>query len=372
MAEIYKPKNQVQNYDAMKRWLVSSGSKLNNFNEGARLAVLLEAVSTIASETGLDFYTALKAAIPTAVYNGFGFTAKPGTAAAGTLIFGRNVATGVAVTIPLGTTIVLNGIQFTTTAAGSIPISATESAPIAAQCGQIGIDGNIAINAISTLAGQGSFISQPAGCDYCYNPVIFTGGTEIESEADRMARFNLFVASLARAQVTGLMSGALTVTGIIAATVVENTPTLGWNTVYADDGTGTLTPTKKAAIEKVLNGDPLDRVNYPGYRAAGIQLLVLAPNVVNINFTVDIKLLTTSVADPAMVIAEATTALETYVNTLRLGMDVILTEIVKQVKEANSEIYDMSFSTPTTNTTISATQLARTGTVVVTSSYVTI
>jgi len=372
MAEIYKQKTFLQIYDAMKRYLVGESSALNNFNTGSRLSVLLEAVALVLAQTHNDFYQGLKIAIPTSVYNAFDFERNLGIAAAGTIEFTRSSPATEDYTIPIGTAIVLNGIKFETTAVGSILTGNTSSGNINAQCSVVGVDGNISSGAIDTSLGQGSFVNQPDGVEAATNNVAFTGGTNEESDEDRISRFRLFVNSLPRSTVQGLIAGALSVDGVVSATVVENNPTLGWVTIYADDGTGTLSTALKEEIEKVINGDPNDTANYLGYRPAGVLVQVLAPTVQSVDVTVDIKILDSSLSDPADLKSLAQTAIENYVNTLRLGYDVIITEIIHVIKEAHNDIYDVDVTLPAANVTITDDKVARTGTVTVTHSIVSI
>ncbi len=49
--EIYKPKTQIQIYDALKKYQTGESSTLNNFNTGARLPVLTEGFSLILAQT---------------------------------------------------------------------------------------------------------------------------------------------------------------------------------------------------------------------------------------------------------------------------------------------------------------------------------
>lgn len=370
MAIIYKPKTFIQIYDAMKRWLIGASSKLNNFNIGARLSVLLEAIASMIGETNNDYYQALKKAIPTSVYNAFDFEKKAGVQSSGKLEFTRGVAATKDYIVPVGTAIMLNGIKFATIVVGEISTGNISTGQLESQCEEIGKDGNIAMNAIDTLIGQGSFINQPDGVEACKNPVSFSGGTEEETDDERIERFRIYIQSLSKSTVQGLISGTLNVDGIISASIVEHYPSPGWNTIYADDGTGALSAIMKAEIEKVINGDSADYENYPGYRAAGIQVQVLPPDVQSIDFTFDLKILNTSLADPTDLISNAQNALETYVNTLELGMDVILTEAIKLMKNSNSEIYDISFTAPIGNTIITANKLARTGVITPTYSIV--
>ena len=157
---IYKPKTYLQVYDGLKRYLIGESSTLNNFNAGARLNTLLEAISLIISQTNSDYYQGLKSAIPVSVYNAFDFERKEGTKASGTLEFKRETPAGQNYPIAIGTSIIIDGIKYETVASGQINNGSTSSGNVAAQCTIVGTSGNIAALAIDTLIGQGSFVNQ--------------------------------------------------------------------------------------------------------------------------------------------------------------------------------------------------------------------
>ena len=370
MSVIFEVKTFSQIYEAMKKYLVGESSTLNNFNTGARLNTLLEGIAIIGAKAYLDFYQAMRKGIPTSIYDGFGFEKLDGNNASGKLKFGVSNPAISDLVIPAGTAVIINGINFETVEAGLIVLGETESLGINARCTLVGAQGNIAYGAIDTRIGQGSFINQPNSIEYCYNSIAFAGGTEEESDDARIQRFNAFINSLARSTSQGLLSAALSVPGVVSASLIENFPTYGWITIYADDGTGVLDPSVKSQILKVINGDPNDPVNYPGYRAAGIQVQVLAPIVQTVNINAQIKILNTALSDDSYLISLSITAIEQYVNSLGLGQDVILSEIVTNVQNAHSDIYDVTITVPASNVTITSERLARTGTVVVTSTRV--
>lgn len=372
MAEIYRPKTFLQLYDAMRRYLIGESSTYTNFNTGSRLRVLLESIALIISQTHNDFYQGLKIAIPVSTYNAFDFERKAGVAASGSLEFTRSTPAGQDYTIPIGTAILLNGIRYETLVSGSITTGNTSSGNISAQCAQAGVDGNVSNGAIDTSLGQGSFVNQPDGVEACTNNVAFSGGTDQESDEDRIERFRTYISSLARSPVQGLIAGTLSVSGIVSASIVESSPSSGWVTIYADDGTGTLSAPLKTEVEKVINGDLTDPDDYPGYRAAGIQVRVLGPTVQTVNVTADIKILNTSLSDPTTLKSLVQTAIETYINTLRIGEDVIVSEIIAVSKDSHQDVYDIDVTVPAANVSITSDKVARTGTVTITHSIVTI
>jgi len=365
MSAIYQPKTNDQIFDALKRYLVANNSALNNFNTGSRLATILEGVSLVSSETQNDFYQGLLKAIPIAIYAGFNFARLPGIKASGYLVFSRSTAATQDYPIAIGTQIILNGIKFETIAVGSILNGATDSAPIATQCTIVGTQGNISMGAIDTLVGQGSFINQPAGVESCSNVTAFTNGTDEESDAARAQRFLLFINSLARSTVKGVLYAALSVEGIKSVSLVENLPDYGWITIYADDGTGTLPPDKQTLIEKIINGDQNDFANYPGYRAAGISLVVTAPTVHQINITGQLYILSSGQLTDAQYISLASSAIQTYTNSLKIGKQWILSEAITVAMNSHRDIYDFQVSTPTGNVSVLANEEAKTNSITI-------
>jgi hypothetical protein len=361
MAEIYTVKTFDQLYQAQKKYLIGKSSTLNNFNDGSRLNTVIEANSLVISETQEDFFQALKSSIPAAVYNGWGFQKKDGSKASGKLVFSRSAVASEAYPIPIGTAIILNGIKYETIEAGSIEIGQQNSDQILAQSSTASINNNISVNAIDTLAGFGSFVNQPTGIESATNPVAFSGGTNEELESERVARFRNYVNSLAKAPKSGILSGVQSLQGIKSATVLDNYPSDGWVSIYADDGSGSLSLEKQEEIENIINGVETDFENYPGYKAAGIYIQVLAPTTYLIDIEADVTVLNSSVLTNAEIENLATTAIQNYTNTLQLGDDWVKSEAVTAVQNSNPDIYDIVISVPAADkVSIFASQLAKT------------
>ncbi|KKL04389.1 hypothetical protein LCGC14_2616540, partial [marine sediment metagenome] len=104
-------------------------------------------------------------------------------------------------------------------------------------------------------------------------------------------------------------------------------------------------------------------VSNPGYKAAGINIQVLAPTKV----TQDVTVVVTD--DGAL--SEATMkynieqAISNYINNLWLGGDIIRNSLIKVIMAVDG-VDDISLTTPATNITINFNQIARTGTITVT------
>lgn len=367
MAEIFTVKTFDQLHQSQKRYLVGKSSNLTNFNDGGRTNTIIEAVGLVNAETQEDFFRALKKAIPTAVFNGWEFNKKSGTKSVGKIVFSRSVAASEEYLIPIGTSILLNGIQYITIESGSIAIGQQSSAQITSESGVVGISTEISVNSIDTLSGFGSFINQPTGIESAINPVAFSGGTNEESESERTARFRDYVTSLAKSPISGIESGVKGIEGIKSVTVSDNDPQDGWVTIYADDGTGNLSSEKQTEIENVINGVKSDFANFPGYKAAGIYIQVLAPTILVINITATLSVIDDSTLTNTAAENLAITAIQNYTNALKLGNDWVKSEAVTATQNSDPAIYDMVISVPAGDVvSVSPSQLAKTNTINIT------
>ena len=114
--------------------------------------------------------------------------------------------------------------------------------------------------------------------------------------------------------------------------------------------------------QKIIDGDPDDRTNYPGYRAAGVYVQVKAPTVYW--QVIEASMVLVSGYDTSTVIAAAQTAIIQYINSLGVNGDVIFSELVAAV-HAVEGVFDVTFQSPdqtdtNPNTIIGDGELART------------
>jgi uncharacterized phage protein gp47/JayE len=111
-----------------------------------------------------------------------------------------------------------------------------------------------------------------------------------------------------------------------------------------------------ALAQKVVDGDPDDRVNYPGYRAAGILVVVQAPQV--LMQTVSISVTVAEGYDDVSVKVEVAEAIKTYINSLGISRDVLRSELISRAQRVTG-VYDIVLTTPATNVILLDDQLAR-------------
>ncbi|MCU0913030.1 MAG: baseplate J/gp47 family protein [Planctomycetes bacterium] len=111
-----------------------------------------------------------------------------------------------------------------------------------------------------------------------------------------------------------------------------------------------------AECQKIIDGDPADRINYPGYRSAGVLVRVLVPTIIQMAF--DANITVRSGYSQTDVATQVASAISGYINALGIGDDVIWQELGKRAM-AVPGMYDIGITDPTRNRVVLDNQLAR-------------
>jgi uncharacterized phage protein gp47/JayE len=113
--------------------------------------------------------------------------------------------------------------------------------------------------------------------------------------------------------------------------------------------------------QRIIDGDPLDPLRVPGVRAAGIQVIVREPAAVFQSIVAQISVL--GDYDPTEVASAVQAAIQSYINGLDIGDDVIVAEIIERAMGVpgmfNFSITSLTGSSPATDQIILETQVAR-------------
>jgi Baseplate J-like protein len=271
----------------------------------------------------------------------FGFTRVFGTASGGQLLFSTPSAVATQVVIPVGAIAQTpGGLQFqviadTTNAAYSATLNGypitigNASVSASAQCLSTGVQGNVVPGSITQLFGGTTGAQIPAPVNGVTNPLAFTGGANLESDAALKTRFT-----------AGISTGRNTGTAfcVISAAMGTN-PNLILS--YGDrlnaDGTthnayftlvaaisGSTSPTPASVLNAIggpglvpsaLEGNP--PMGIPQARPAGISYQVIGPTQFN-SVTISGALTLSASAVSATVIASAQAAVAAYINSIGL------------------------------------------------------
>lgn len=109
-------------------------------------------------------------------------------------------------------------------------------------------------------------------------------------------------------------------------------------------------------VQRVMNGVPSDPFNYPGIKGAGARVRVTTPQVVNVTISVGISAPAGLSEDT--IATSVKNAIVTYVNSLGIGDNVIVAEIIRIAQESGAA--DTRMVSPTSNIILLEGQLART------------
>lgn len=112
-----------------------------------------------------------------------------------------------------------------------------------------------------------------------------------------------------------------------------------------------------AFTQKVVDGDPADRVNYPGFRAAGVMVQVLPPQVLiqNIEAVVTVA----EGYDQDDTVEAVKQALKDHINGLNISGDVVRAKLI-QIMMAVQGVINVDLIAPVDDIIILDDQLART------------
>ncbi len=109
--------------------------------------------------------------------------------------------------------------------------------------------------------------------------------------------------------------------------------------------------------QEVLNGDPLDAVDLPGWSAAGVVTVVAHPIIVPVRVRMSISALPNSGITESQLQPLVKSAVESYIESLGVGADVVLAEIVA-IAMGVPGVYDCTVQAPPATFVIGENELA--------------
>lgn len=270
------------------------------------------------------------------------------------------LATATAITVTEGYSVSIDSMQIITTAEATI-LAGTSGIQCSSKNTTTGTIGNIAVDAIDTANGKGYINSVIDGIESVINDSAFSGGAEAESDEARAIRFSDTVNALNTGTEQGILTAIEAIDSVKSAGMRTSYPFRGSNTIIVDDGSGSIGSTLLALVNKVIDGDPNDLTNYPGKGVAGIGYIIVAPTIVDVSIGITATRLPNVNVDLLEIKNSIQTAVEQYINTLTLGEDVLLSEIVRVGKNSNAAIYDFIVTSPASNIAVNEDEFARTG-----------
>lgn len=115
------------------------------------------------------------------------------------------------------------------------------------------------------------------------------------------------------------------------------------------------------AVQWAIEGDPADRITWPGWRGSGLIVYVRRPTIVPIDV---IGTITTAYGyDHSATATDCEAAVTAYLNTLPIGANVIWAQLIEEIM-AVPGVTDVTLSTPTASVAVPDQNVARAGTTI--------
>lgn len=424
MADGFKVKTMNQVTSSMVNWFASAQSFVTDLNVGSVARTFLEAIASELAEIYYRIYNGILVAQEIAVYTSFDFPKLAATNATGVVLWqlpslpivpisiaafsqaavpATNVApeitfsTATTYTVPAKTTLngTINGVTTTVVVTSAASMAAGDVLQIDSEKMQItavavntltvvrgyqstapashttGADAGIigkAVTMTADTAGLSGNVSALAvtkintpitGVSTVTNLAAFSGGGDEETDDARKQRFQAYVSGLARGTKPAVEFGAKTVTGCVKALALDldddvSIPT-GTIKLYIADSAGTASGTLITNVGLAIEA----------YKPAGSAVSIAAPSIVTINVT---AVLTVAAGfNKDTLVADVKQRLTDFIAALNMGDDVYVSRLHQQIIDTNAAaIKFVTMSLPAADTTISASQIARPGTLAIT------
>jgi hypothetical protein len=323
-----------QIYNDMKNHIIASQDRLTDFNDGGILVSQIEAhareMSLLYVSCRIGFSTFLRS-LPHSV---FGFQMKEGVRASAEVIFSRSRSFSYDSPIPAGTIVSAGGLNFVTVEASAVGSGQIDSPPVIVTAQEVGDNYNVSAGAIKTVV---SVLS--ADIVTVNNPAGAVGGENSEDWAAYTDRFADFILGLQRTNSSGLLSGLNSGRLIRSMSIDEHFPPLDglWNmTLYLEDGSGGMAPEAFADAKRIIDGNIAKGIG--GYRAPGINIRYLPPDIVPVTLRITVAMRGTIVneVDTPVVENEVKEAIRNYINGLKIGEHLLLSALIVVLKRLNS------------------------------------
>jgi len=273
MTDALTPKPFIDIISDLIAYARATTTRITDYNVGSVARTLLEAPAIEIDTLHQAYIAGLLEAIPTAIFEGFGFTALSGVAATGLVTFATAAPPLSPIAIPAGTTVrdPLGTVTYETQTSASI---SSLSATVRIAATTIGAAGNAIAGALTAYS--------PAIADVTVTniePIL--GGAEPETADEQRQRFARYIQSLARGTVASLeyaaLSGEVLSTGGLVMERVTRTTieeTAGHVNVYIFNGAGDTSNDLVSDVQRRINGywDDARQTWVPGYRPAGMRV----------------------------------------------------------------------------------------------------
>lgn len=349
----------------------ASQSKITDFSVGSVVRTLIEAPAIEIEELYLQMLLGLQEAIPVSVFSSFNFDRLAAVGASGVVRFTAAVSPTSDILIPTGTLVKSTdgSYQYATSSDAIIHIGETYVDAVVV-CNSTGALTNCLSSTLTSL------VNQINGVTSVTNAIAFTNGRDLETDGERKTRFQFYISTISRGTTSALRYGALqsilrnssgeviervAQVAVIEPYVTDDTQPIGLVNIYIHNGTGETSSDLVARVTEDINGYyETDGTPVPGWKAAGVHVVVYAATEVSINVTGVVTMVAGASKPPALILAAASVNL--YIKSLAIGSAVVLSEIISIIMAIDG-VYNVVLSAPTADTSIGVSSKAMPGTI---------
>lgn len=192
-----------------------------------------------------------------------------------------------------------------------------------------GASGNVSANAIDTLYSSIPYV------DLVSNPSAFTNGQDSESDSSYLARFVLYFNSLSKATKTAIEAAILDYNNKLNINIVENEDYAGnfkpgFFFVILDDGTGSASNSLINDVKQVVEQVRGLTISFDVYAVASVNVTITAQITISPDY------------DEATIISQTETALNNYINGLKIGEGLPYTRVAQIIYNVSIGITDVT------------------------------
>ncbi len=284
---MFQIKNFVSIVAGALNYVRGTTDKITDLQPGSVSRTLIEAPAQEVEELYIQMFNGLMEAIPVATYKSFNFTLLGATYGSGLVTVTTNKPLLKPIDVPKGTVFTAkDGRQYASTGNMTWPIT-EDTIRVPVQALVPGFKGNAAVGEINA-----SPFFAPA--NFTISNTEINGGSDAETEADRMVRFASYIASLSRGTYESLMYALTTAVikdanGVMVEFVTRRgyDYTLGYNHLYIWSNLGVPSTALLARAQEIITGyqDPVTGNRIPGYSSAGVRTDVGAMAARNVPMT---------------------------------------------------------------------------------------
>jgi uncharacterized phage protein gp47/JayE len=282
-----------------------------------------------------------------------GIVRNPAKKATGYITFKRSTPASFDISIPQGTIVSTRPvigetpIQFSTDIPATLPAGQTSvTVPITALKG--GSSGNLSSNTLTFMS------TPPYGIETCTNLQPTSGGVDKESDDSLRQRAKHALETAGRGTSNAIKYAVLSVSGIRDCMVMDMKRGIGTIDVMV---VGDSYPLNTSILQEVY-----DKVME--YKAAGIDARIVVPETIFIDVGVTATLSVQPGYEETQVINSVISNISSYINTLKLGEDVLRNKILAAIMNTDG-VLDATLTSPSSNIVITDTQIAKAGTITI-------